>query len=63
MDTNIKQAWEKLSAEHQKVWVQHVIQFYPPDTVSPAEAVELAREEYDETESLLPQVEETCEAD
>jgi len=42
--------------------MQHVVNFYPPNTVSALEAAELAREEYAEAETLLP-VTQVCEAD
>ncbi len=57
-----KHPWEQLSEEQRNLWTQHVIKFYPPNTVAPQEALELARDEYNETESLLP-VTEVCEAD
>jgi hypothetical protein len=62
MHTNIKPAWENLSEEHRNAWIQQVINFYPPNTSSQQEIVDLARNEYDDAESLLP-VQETCEAD
>ena len=62
MDMQTKHAWENLSEEQRNTWTQHVINFYPPNTVSPQEAVELARDEYFEAETLLP-VAEVCEAD
>lgn len=61
MDMQTKQAWENLSEEQRNVWTQHVINFYPPNTVTPQDALELARDEYNEAESLLP-VNEVCEA-
>lgn len=57
-----KTNWENLSEAHRHSWTQHVINFYPPNTVSPQEAAELAREEYENADSLLP-VTEVCEAD
>jgi hypothetical protein len=57
-----KHPWEKLSDEQRNLWTEHVTRFYPPNTVTPQEAIELAREEYNETESLVPVV-EACEAD
>ncbi len=62
MDMNTKQNWENLSEAQQSTWIQHVIKFYPPNTVSPQEALELARDEYNESEFLLP-VEEVCPAE
>ena len=62
METINKTTWENLPATHRDAWTQHVINFYPPNTVSPQEAAELAREEYNEAESLLP-VTEVCEAE
>ena len=62
MDMHTKHPWENLSEEQRNVWTRHVINFYPPNTVSPQEAAELAREEYAEAESPLP-VAEVCEAD
>lgn len=62
MDMNTKHAWENLSEEQRNLWTQHVINFYPPNTVSLPEAVELARDEYSEAETALP-VEEVCETD
>jgi hypothetical protein len=43
------------------VWIQQVINFYPPNTSSQQEIVDLARDEYNDAESLLP-VQEICEA-
>ncbi len=62
MAMNSKHAWENLPEDQRTVWTQHVIKFYPPNTVSLAEALELAREEYNESESPLP-LEAVCEAD
>ena len=62
MDMNTKHTWENLSAAQRDAWTQHIVKFYPPNTVSPQEAVELARDEYNEAESLLP-LAEVCEAD
>jgi hypothetical protein len=62
MDTNTRPAWENLSDEHRSAWIQQVINFYPPNTSSQQELVELARSEYDDAESLFP-VTETCETD
>jgi hypothetical protein len=61
MDTNTRPAWENLSDEHRNVWIQQVINFYPPNTSSQQEIVDLARDEYNDAESLLP-VQEICEA-
>ncbi len=57
-----KHPWENLSDEQRNLWTQHVIKFYPPNTVTPEESIELARDEYHEAESLLP-VAEVCAAD
>ena len=62
METTNKTTWENLPESHRNTWTQHVLNFYPPNTVSPQEAAELAREEYGDAESLLP-VAEVCEAD
>jgi hypothetical protein len=62
MDTNTKPEWENLSEEHRNAWIQQVINFYPPNTSTQREIVELARSEYDEAESLLPTA-EACETD
>jgi len=62
MDTQKKSSWENLPEAHRHEWTQHVIKFYPPNTVSPQEAAELARDEYNEADSLLP-IPEVCEAD
>jgi len=56
MDTK-RFTWENLPEEHRTAWVQHVINFYPPNTVSQQEADDLAREEYDNAETELPVVE------
>jgi hypothetical protein len=61
MDTNTKPTWESLSDEHRNVWIQQIINFYPPNTSSPQEIAALARDEYNDAESLLP-VQEICEA-
>jgi hypothetical protein len=62
MDTHKKISWENLPETHREAWTQHVINFYPPNTVSPEEAAELAREEYAEAATPLP-VAEVCDAD
>ena len=49
-----KTSWENLSEPHRTAWVQHVINFYPPNTITPHEAAELARDEYSEADALLP---------
>ena len=62
MDTANKPAWENLSEDHRSAWIQQVINFYPPNTSSPQELVELARDEYNDAESLLP-LTATCEVE
>jgi hypothetical protein len=62
MDTNNRPAWENLSEDQRNAWIQNVVNFYPPNTSGQQEIVELARDEYNDAESLLP-VQETCEAD
>jgi len=62
MDIIKKTNWENLPEAHRNSWMQHVVNFYPPNTVSALEAAELAREEYAEAETLLP-VTQVCEAD
>jgi len=54
MDTMTKPAWEQLPAEHRAAWIQRTENFYPPNTVSPQEVIELARDEYLDADSLLP---------
>ena len=55
MDTTIKPAWEQLPEAHRKIWIAQVINFYPPAVVSEKDAVELARDEYADAETLLPE--------
>ena len=62
MEINKKDNWESLPETHREAWIRHVINFYPPNTVSPQEAAQLASEEYGDSDSLLP-VAEVCEAD
>ena len=62
MDMHNKTNWDNLPETHRTAWLQHVTNFYPPNTISPQEAAELAREEYTDAESLLP-VAEVCQAD
>jgi hypothetical protein len=61
-NTNTKIAWENLPEETRAAWTEQVISFYPPNTVSPSEVIELARDEYNDAETLLPVV-EACEVD
>jgi hypothetical protein len=60
MYMNAKPAWDNLSEVQRTAWIENVIKFYPPDSVTPQDAVELARDEYNDSESLLP-IEEICE--
>ena len=62
METNAKPTWENLSDEQRNAWLQQIINFYPPNSSTPEEVVELARDEYNDAESLLP-VQEIYEAD
>jgi hypothetical protein len=55
MDMTTKPVWEQLPEELRKIWIQQVINFYPPAVVSEKDAVELAREEYADAETLLPE--------
>lgn len=63
MDMQHKTPWEQLPEAHRTAWLQHVVNFYPPNTVSPQEAAELAREEYTDADSDLPPVSEACETE
>jgi len=62
MNTNNKPSWDNLSEDQRNVWIRQVVNFYPPNSVSPQEVIELARDEYNDAETLLP-AEETCEVD
>jgi|GEM_PF-2910548 hypothetical protein len=57
MNIMTKPAWEELSDPHRDAWIQRAINFYPPGSVAMPELIEVARDEYAESDSLLPVVE------
>lgn len=54
METKSKPSWESLREDQQQAWIQQVINFYLPTVISPDDALELAKEEYADSETLLP---------
>jgi len=62
METKNRPTWENLSEDQRNAWIQSVINFYPPNSSTPQEIIELAKDEYTDAESLLP-VREVFEAD
>jgi hypothetical protein len=65
MDAQSKPAWQELPEEIRNAWIQQAQAFYPPGSTTVPEATELARYEYDqsESESLHPPVESTAETE
>jgi hypothetical protein len=65
MDTHSRPAWQELPEEIRNAWIQQTQAFYPLGTTTIAEATELARYEYDqsESESLYPPVETAAETE
>ena len=65
MDAQSKPAWPELAEEIQSAWIQQTHAFYPPGSTTIEEATELARYEYEqsESESLHPPVETVAEVD
>jgi hypothetical protein len=63
METQSKPAWAELNEQIRNAWIQQTHAFYPVGSTTIAEAVELARYEYEqlESESLLPPVEPATE--
>jgi hypothetical protein len=56
MESRTKPTWQELPEEIRNAWIQQTQAFYPPGSTTLAEATELAKYEYDqsESESLYP---------
>ena len=65
METNTKPVWKDLAPEIQNIWIEQALAFYPPGSTTPAEAAELAQEEYQQSESdsLYPPAEAPAETE
>jgi hypothetical protein len=65
MEAQPKPAWQELPEEIQNAWIQQTQAFYPLGSTTLAEATELARYEYDQSESssLHPPQETETEAE
>jgi hypothetical protein len=65
MDAQSKPVWKELDEEIRNAWIQQAHDFYPLGSTTIAEATELARYEYEqsESESLCPPVEVAIEVE
>jgi hypothetical protein len=63
MDAHTKPAWQELPQDIRNAWIQQTQAFYPMGSTTAEEAIELARYEYEqsESESLHPPVETAAE--
>ena len=63
MEAQSKPAWDELNEQIRNAWIQQTHAFYPAGSTTIAEAIELARYEYEqsESESLLPPAEPAAE--